>query len=436
MKKWFFLLMAIVLILTENGKVSASIEGEAIDIANETVLTTEEKDKIVEAIMNLLDASTSVRKRGEIKNVSLQVMTDIMNKETLFEQMERGIGGNFDKVYHCADIYEANYTRDGLLDISLYDMTIVWYHYGEGSESTDYFSYGTWHDILLEKNEESWVILKDSFDERAVTGAVSYDIILAEQEKTEQEISENITPSIPTRYISFSYTSSSLNTALQYAIQYCGLSAAQRLSLGYVEWRGDGSSWHNNVNYNLNYHDFVSEGGDCCNFVSQILYAAGVPVDTVWFYDPDNPYSSNAWKGVIAFVNCYADSYSDQSIIIGNYSNVYPGNPIYWTNNPQNHIMFCVGYNSAGVPVICCHTNDAYRVPITNSNYVNKGLKTLLIATSNLHSHTQAWRYNNTYHYRVCNYCEYHFYHGVHQPNLMGNCIDCGAHGPFAAPLE
>ena len=72
MKKWFFLLMAIVLILTENGKVSASIEGEAIDIANETVLTTEEKDKIVEAIMNLLDASTSVRKRGEINVQSMR----------------------------------------------------------------------------------------------------------------------------------------------------------------------------------------------------------------------------------------------------------------------------------------------------------------------------------------------------------------------------
>ena len=121
------------------------------------------------------------------------------------------------------------------------------------------------------------------------------------------------------------------------------------------------------------------------------------------------------------------------------YSNVYPGNPVYWdTSHGEGHYhqMICVGKNTSGVPVLCGHTTDIYRIPIS-WYYGSHNIRTIKIATSNLHtSHTNStsYYYNNTYHYRICQKCEIHIGEATHTANANNQCTVCGATSPFVYP--
>ena len=130
----------------------------------------------------------------------------------------------------------------------------------------------------------------------------------------------------------------------------------------------------------------------------------------------------------------YSSDYCNygRSIVSYPYPNLYSGNPVYWegTNNYSAHIMLCVGKNSSGVPVICAHTSDAYRMPITN--YTDRTLYTIPIATSELHtSHTNLSGYyaSPSNHYYVCKYCELRRNIASHTM-FSGSCLVCGYSGP------
>ena len=49
--------------------------------------------------------------------------------------------------------------------------------------------------------------------------------------------------------------------------------------------------------------------------------------------------------------------------------------------------------------------------------------------TSNLHTHTQTWVHNTSYHYKICSVCRYLFTSGTHTVNSNGVCTICGATG-------
>ena len=118
-------------------------------------------------------------------------------------------------------------------------------------------------------------------------------------------------------------------------------------------------------------------------------------------------------------------------------STVYPGNPVFWgSGGHASHTGICVGYNTGNQPVICAHTTDVYRVPLsvlttlTPQNYIG----TIQLATSNQHSvHTpisSTWYYDDDQHYHVCQYCEYPCGCGSHSFNYMGTCNVCGCMEP------
>ena len=400
-------------------------------------LSSADRNEIKNRIELLLNASTKRETRTTLQEVSVDVASDCERKRSAFLSFELGLGVSFDEVFHNTEIYELSISEEKV-SLLVDDTTVVWYSYPNISVSTDYFAYKTPHEMVLEKRNGYWFIVRDSFDERSVTGVASHDIADETTDNESEVIGQGENKQQPTRTLTFSYSPSTLISALQYANQYCGLSSLQRLGIGYTEWRGETSNGTNNnsSNYNPNYADYYSSGGDCANFVSQILYEAGVrDIDGTWGYNHTTNTGTNAWISVTDFETFFGNSYSVQTISSGVYSNVFPGNPIFWTSSSGNHLMFCMGYNSAGVPVINCHTNDAFRVPITNPNYSGKTLKTILIATSNLHSHnSQQWFYNDSWHMRICTYCEYVHYRAAHTANLAGYCTVCGAQGPFVVP--
>ena len=95
-------------------------------------------------------------------------------------------------------------------------------------------------------------------------------------------------------------------------------------------------------------------GVDCCNFVSQCLYAGGMPRNSEWYP------ASYAWincSGAISNFRKYG------KFISANDGNVLKGNPVYYdwnSNGVYDHTAICVGRNSAGTPIIDAHTGDHY----------------------------------------------------------------------------
>ncbi len=105
---------------------------------------------------------------------------------------------------------------------------------------------------------------------------------------------------------------------------------------------------------NLAYRQYP--GVDCCNFVSQCLYAGGMPKNSEWYP------ASYAWincSGAISNFKKYG------KFMAATDSNVLRGNPVYYdwnSNGVYDHTAICVGRNSAGTPIIDAHTGDHYHV--------------------------------------------------------------------------
>ena len=97
-------------------------------------------------------------------------------------------------------------------------------------------------------------------------------------------------------------------------------------------------------------------GVDCCNFVSQCLFAGGMPKNSEWYP------ASYAWincSGAISNFKKYG------KFMTATDSNVLRGNPVYYdwnSNGVYDHTAICVGRNSAGTPIIDAHTGDHYHV--------------------------------------------------------------------------
>ena len=100
-------------------------------------------------------------------------------------------------------------------------------------------------------------------------------------------------------------------------------------------------------------------GVDCCNFVSQCLYAGGMPKNSAWYP------ASYAW------INCSGaiDNFKKYGTFMGaNNGNVLRGNPVYYdwnSNGVYDHTAICVGKNSSGTPIIDAHTGDHYHATWT-----------------------------------------------------------------------
>ena len=439
MKKLIAIMLACCMILTLGITAFAGSSGEEISeeengaVAAE--LTTEEKNAIADLVLSYMECATSSANLRGLTGVSAQVRADAQRRATAFDELESRIGATFDSVVHDVKLCSATLTRDGNISADVYDAVYITYYYPDNEDLLDYCAYGVWHTMEFSEQNGEWRIEKDSFDERDLTGVASNDILLAERENTVSEQPEPIYNGEPPRSVTFNYTAAKINQAIQYAVTYCGLSTSQsgRLSSSTSGWLGNSNG--SPSNYNSLYVSYHNNGGDCCNYVSQCLYAAGHPTNSNWCftYSGSQRNGSNywirVWQLVAEFKSTSFTNYSDAAVN-STYSNVYTGNPVYWYaggSYSSDHIMICVGKNNGGVPVLCGHTTDMYRWPI--SAVSGNTLFTMYITTSENHSHSYVYTsLGSSNHRRTCQYCEItaivsHVY------NNNGRCIYCGYDG-------
>lgn len=157
--------------------------------------------------------------------------------------------------------------------------------------------------------------------------------------------------------------------AVEYADKYCG------------------SAWGsgNDYKYNSKYSNYMGIGGDCTNFVSQVLgdkEAGGLRQDGTWFCNYKKyggSEGSKAWVNASSFKNYLLYSGKGSLIMKGNYRTLtkpLPNSPkgavgklqlgdliAYEKKGDINHFTVVTGWDSHGYPLINSHTTDRYRSP-------------------------------------------------------------------------
>lgn len=116
------------------------------------------------------------------------------------------------------------------------------------------------------------------------------------------------------------------------------------------------------TSYNPAYPNYNSIGGDCANFVSQCLYAGGLPMTDGWFFRDSNNRSSS-WSladGLFKYLSASCGTAVENPAD----SDVTAGNPVFYYSAGKgrySHTAICVGVNASGVPVVDAHNNDHLR---------------------------------------------------------------------------
>lgn len=242
------------------------------------------------------------------------------------------------------------------------------YKYDDDPEVLNTFGVGVYHTVNLKKKNDSWIIYNDWYTDCFEDGLKAYT----------GDIKEIKTDNIPKLDIKkYTPNSETANTkrykrinAVEYADKYCGGA------------NGDG----NNFKYNKKYMNFNGAGGDCTNFVSQVLgdkEGGNMRFDGTW-YCAYSKYGggagSSAWVNADSFKNYLIYSgkgriikrgtfkeliESTQKFPYGAVQKLIPGDVICYVKNKNNvdHFAVVTGFDSHGYPLINSHTTDRYHVP-------------------------------------------------------------------------
>jgi len=228
--------------------------------------------------------------------------------------------------------------------VNLLCSTEYKYVYKNEPEVVNSFRIGAYHVLDLQLKNESWIITrewyKDPFEDSLNLGRINVDSISQYIYTHEARDLSNI--------------ADRRKKAVEYAEKYCGAASEPRYEF----------------KYNKKYRNYNSQGGDCANFASQILYEGGkFRKSHMWNYDSKG--ATRAWVNADGFKSYMLHSGRASLIAYGNYEKVYkasykllPGDFIaYEKNGDITHISVVSGADSKGYSLVTCHNTDRNKVP-------------------------------------------------------------------------
>lgn len=124
---------------------------------------------------------------------------------------------------------------------------------------------------------------------------------------------------------------------------------------------------------NPRYFNFDGIGGDCTNFASQCLYAGcGVmnyKKDVGWYYNSPTDRAA-AWSGV-KYLYKFLTANTGVGLVgrKATCNELQTGDVIFLTNGKELYHTLIVAEISNGMPLVCCHTADAYLRPLNTYHY-------------------------------------------------------------------
>ncbi len=222
--------------------------------------------------------------------------------------------------------------------------TTYTYAYEDQPDKENLFRVGTYHSLdLIPGSSDSWLIsrewyqdpFQDSFVQDDAENINFKEFVLSHTEKPFSDLSEQ------------------RKKAVAYADRYAGASS-------------DGQFGYD---YNPEYPNFYGQGGDCSNYVSQILHESGFKTGGGWNYTKDA--ASRSWCNAAGLKNYLVWSGRANVIAQGTFDDVYeaayelmPGDVIgYVKKGRVDHMVLVTGTDSRGYPLINSHSTDRYHVP-------------------------------------------------------------------------
>lgn len=233
------------------------------------------------------------------------------------------------------------------------------YVYEDSLEKYNSFRTGSYHVLDLAPEDEELVITKEWYRD-PFADSLNLDEI------EDQKVKELILSKEPK---DLSNLNKKRKKAIEYIDQYCG--AASPPEYGFE--------------YNSDYKNYNYQGGDCTNFLSQVLYeAGGFSKDSTWNYSQGS--GSKAWVNAHAFNRYMLNSGRGSLIARGTYNEVLeasykllPGDYIaYEKNGKVAHVSIVTGVDSKGYILVNSHNADRHRVP-WDLGWSNKGIKFWLV---------------------------------------------------------
>lgn len=234
--------------------------------------------------------------------------------------------------------------KEGKYSINLICSTEYKYIYENEPAVVNSFRIGTYHSLDLMLKDEALIITrewyKDPFEDILNLGRINVDSV---NQYISTHAPRDISNIIDRR-----------KKAVEYADKYCGAASDPKYEF----------------KYNKKYRNYNSQGGDCANFASQILYEGGkFRKNHMWNYDSKG--ATRAWLNADGFKSYMLHSGRASLIAYGNYEKVYkasykllPGDFIaYEKNGDITHISVVTGADSKGYSLVSCHNTDRNRVP-------------------------------------------------------------------------
>ena len=228
--------------------------------------------------------------------------------------------------------------------VYLNDRTKMSYIYADQKDGPlNEFCFATYHTMNLIKRDDKWYVTVDWYSDPL------------EDTIPDERMPQADTPQEET-VSGGSWFKYDRAKAIEYADKYCG--ANYIIEDGYK--------------YNKKYRSYADMGGDCANFVSQVLSdksAGGIRTSGGWQYSKGK--GSASWVNAGKFT--YNLLYSGRGKLVskGKYEKVVnyigkvsPGDIIaYQKKGDIVHVSIITAVDSMGVPLVDSHTNDRYHVP-------------------------------------------------------------------------
>ena len=224
------------------------------------------------------------------------------------------------------------------------------------------------HTVDLVKKDDGWIIFTDWYTDCFEDALKSYSADTDNLDKQTSppkyninSCSKNYEPNYEGKYNRIK--------AIEYADKYCG-----------IPWASG-----NDLKHNKKYKNFTGAGGDCTNYVSQVLgdkEAGGLPFDGTWYcryHKYGGGEGSKAWVNADAFRNYLIYSGKGNLIKKGSFEDLIKPNDnyscgiieklelgdmiCYALGSNIDHFAIVTGWDSHGYPLVNSHTTDRYRVP-------------------------------------------------------------------------
>ncbi|MCL4516798.1 MAG: amidase domain-containing protein [Firmicutes bacterium] len=255
--------------------------------------------------------------------------------------------------------------------------TLEYSYEGDPPGTTNAFRIGTRHSIQLVRDKGSWLIRRDWYTDPLDEDALGMGIKPADPPA--ESLVENLSPQAHARKTN--QTRPSAKDTGQGARPEGGQSASTGDTRGYNRRAAVAYAkkyWHE---YNSRYKNYLNLGGDCANFVSQVLgdprEGGGLPMD--YEQPPPRKGTTSTWALTDSLADLLLSSGKARRLMRGIYARVVEPTPEYPLGAVQQlepgdligyeeagileHLAVIVGRDSRGYLLVNSHTADRYLAP-------------------------------------------------------------------------